>query len=643
MPESTPADEPQIPSIEDITARIEAIADVQDPAVLDQLTADIRAAYEAERNGETVDTGVLTDLTAGLSKVTERRADLAASLAEAQAELDRLDAIMAGDAVELSAEDAAAFDGWTDDELAAVAGWGADEFAALTASVSDVPPEDPDPEVPEAVEPPAEAPAAAAPAAPRTVIVNPNRMPASPAQPQPAETEGAVATLARTGQDATEEDVWREMHRTAQTYGRRQANVEIPVASIRLASSAPRLAEGEDAEAFFNRQLDTLREYRGNQAHTPNTRQASGTLCAPPFVDYAVPVIGSDAQPIGGLFPRGAGGTADQMKTLRFFQALTFDDFTDVDTDTTWGTDAGGATAATVGTGSATATQNALAVDNASSPYPKTALRANCPDYVDCEQRAVWLEIVYDNLGSMAWPEFVAAVRRGGDIALAQLMDEQKLEDWYQAAETSGSTLTSIDQGVNANHNYLRSIVNIVQTDRSNKRDWDTPYVVAQPAWADSLLAVEQLGTAAIAAGQRAITEARAQIARDYNISFTNYLSRFGTTSAAYLTEYGYDTKLPALPADGDTPEMPCQARVGIARDDAAFNRVGDTLNLGVLRTEADLENNDWRTFYETWSRLCFRIPPIVADVNVNPNMLVMGYEHNPQGTSLDYCAGTGS
>jgi hypothetical protein len=56
------------------------------------------------------------------------------------------------------------------------------------------------------------------------------------------------------------------------------------------------------------------------------------------------------------------------------------------------------------------------------------------------------------------------------------------------------------------------------------------------------------------------------------------------------------------------------------------------------------LENNNWRTFYETWQRLCFRIPPIVADINVNPNLLVEGYATGISGAAvLDQCAGTGS
>lgn len=653
MADNTPADEtPEILTPAQIAEQIERLAEITDPTELESLSAGIRAAYEQHRQSDAVDLGILSDLQAGLASVTERQGEIAAEQAEAAAELERLDALVAGTAevVELSAEDAQAFDGWSDEELAAVAEWTAEDFEAVLALSAETPEETVDPETPdepEVVEQPA---AAAASAAPRTVFIN-RGMPASPTQPQPHEETApvAVATLARTGQDVySDSDVlealYGEVKKLSGGAARARVGQEVPVATVHLnVPENARMAPDEDAEAFYARQLGGLRASRGQDAGDELVRQAAGTLCAPVLTDYAVPVIGSLAQPVGGVFPSAAGGTANQMKTLNFVQAMKFSDFTDVTTDTTWGT-AGGTHANTVGIGSATATQNALATDNASSPYPKLAMEANCPTFVTCEQRATWLEIKYDNLGSMAWPEFVEAVRRGGDIALANYLDSLRLEDWYQAAENGGSTLGSVAQAVNANHNYLTTILNIVQTDRSNKRDWDTPYVVVQPAFTDSLLAAEQLGTAAFAGGQRAITEARDQIARDYNISFVNYLGRFGTTSAAYLTEYGYDTILPDLPADSAAPLMPCQVRVGIARDDAGFNRMGDTLNLGVLRTETDLENNFWRTFYESWQRLCFRIPPIVADINVNPNMLLEGYNSNFSGAAVrDLCAGSGS
>lgn len=637
---------PQIPSIEDITARLEQLPEL-DSAGLAQLDADIRARYETDRNPDDgiVDLDHLETLQQNLGNVTDRRAEVAAEEAQAAARLAELDAVMAGEAVELSAEDAAAFDGWSDDELAAVAELSSDEFAALAAlNVTEEPTPETETveEVPQVDEPDLRA----ASARPRTV-----RLPSQPRQPQPADLTATspVATIARTGTDVFDDDaVFHELQsavtKLAGNSGRARVGQEIPVASIHVqVPDNARMRDDENAEAFYARQLGGLRQARGQDPGQTTTRQAAGTFCAPVLTDYAVPVIGSEAQPVGGIFPSASGGTADQMKTLNFVQAMTFSDFTDVTTDTTWGTAGPGATSDTVGIGSATATQNALPVDNASSPYPKLAMEANCPTFVTCEQRATWLEIKYDNLGSMAWPEFVAAVRRGGDIALANYMDALRLQDWFDSAEAAGNDLGQIAQGVNANHNYLRSILNIVMTDRSNKRDWDTPYVVTQPAFLDGLLAVEQLGTAAIATGTRAITEARDQIARDYNISFVNYLGRFGVTSDAYLTDGGYDTILPALPDDGATPEMPCQVRVGIARDDAGFNRIGDTLNLGVLRTETDLANNFWRTFWESWQRLCFRIPPIVADINVNPNMLVMGYDHVPAGTNIDFCAGSGS
>lgn len=626
----------ETPTIEQITTSLENITEL-DTAALADLAAAIRAVYETERNPEDgqVNLDTLTLLRSALETVAEAQSAAAAAEAKLAAELAEIDAVMAGEAVVLSAEDTEAFDGWTDEELATVAGLDADGWTALASLAPEVETTETETETVEEPEPVVQA--ASVSTAPRTV-----RLPASPSQPVPASPE--VAAHAEivdydTERPLTREEMGKTLLRKALSYGK-TPDREVRVATLQAGAALPRMAEDDDPQEFFDRQLTTLRQYRGFE--DGNVRQASGTLCAPPFVDYSVMTLGSEAQPIGSVFPRGAGGTADQMKTLRFFQAIVFDDYTDVDVDTTWGTDAGGSTAATIGIGSATATQNALALDNASSPYPKTAMRANCPSYVDCEQRASWLEIVFDNLGSMAWPEFVAAVERGGRVALARLNESNRLEDWYQAAASNGSVLTPIAQPVNANQNYVRAIIDIVSTDRSNKRDWETPYIVAQPAFADALLVQEVLGTLAVSSGTMALNEARAQIFRDYRISFVNYLDRFGTTAEAYTTVNGNDTVLPTLPADGATPDLPCQVRVGIARDDAGFNRVGDTLDLGVLRTETDLEDNDWRIFYEQWQRLCFRIPPIVADIQFNPNMLVAG-QFTVANASLDLCVGAAS
>jgi len=629
----------ETPTIEQITTSLENITELDTAALADLATA-IRAVYETERNPEDgqVNLDTLTLLRSALETVAEAQSAAAAAEAKLAAELAEIDAVMAGEAVVLSPEDAEAFDGWTDEELAVIADLDADGWTALASLVPEAE-EVTETETSETVEPEPVVQAASVSTAPRTV-----RLPPSPSQPVPASPE--VAAHAEivdydTERPMSREEMGKTLLRKALSYGK-TPDREVRVATLQAGASLPRMAEDDDPQEFFDRQLTALRQYRGFE--DGNVRQASGTLCAPPFVDYSVMTLGSEAQPIGSVFPRGAGGTADQMKTLRFFQAIVFDDYTDVDIDTSWGTDAGGATAATIGIGSATATQNALALNNASSPYPKTAMRANCPTYVDCEQRASWLEIVFDNLGSMAWPEFVAAVERGGRVALARLNESNRLQDWYDSADASGNVLTPIAQPMNANHNYVRAILDIILTDRSNKRDWETPYIVAQPAFANGLLVQEVLGTHAVASGTMALNEARDQIFRDYRVSFVDYYDNFGTTAEAYTTDDGSPTVLPALPTDGATPELPCQVRVGIARDDAGFNRVGDTLDLGVLRTETDLEDNDWRIFYEQWQRLCFRIPPIVADIQFNPKALVAGQvTDDGTTTNLLLCAGAAS
>lgn len=607
------------------------------------LAADIRAAYDtAKADGPAEnETGAewfatLTAFRDGLAAVNDRQVALATEVAEAEQILADLDAEVA--AIGAEPEIDPALEALTDDERAALATLAelSDEDRAAVAElvVVETPAEPdatvtditPDPEAPAAPAAEEETPAARAAAAM-------NRLPARARQPQPAAPARPTARIPGTRTPMEDADVMPALMAAVMAYGDdpQGAGRRERVASVRLGEDVPVLAAGQDFSEFYAEQLGVLRSHR--QAAI-TTRQASGAICAPAMTDYTVIALGTEDQPIGNLFPRGGGVGADAMKNLSFFQALELDDYD-------FGDDAGDASAATKGIGSATATQNNTTPGAAGSPYPKTALRAACPTPVTCEQRAVWLELVFDYLSAAAWPENTEATRQAGRIALAKELEELRLEDWYDAADAANLVLApqTIGQPYSGSHSFVQTILAVVTHDRAQKRDWNAPYVAAIPAWLEPALATEVLAMLDIASGSMDVDQARAEILRRYGVTVTSYLDGFGKSDEARTTSNDFDTFLPRLDAAALVPQLgPCEARIGIARDDAGFVRVGDELNLGVLRTETDLQNNDWRLFEETFSRLCFRQPPIVADVRVDPSAAVAAGI-----TPVDNCAGSGS
>lgn len=616
----------------EITSRLERITELSADE-LATLADDIRAAYEAARNPEpdadgsaVVDFKVLEAFRDGLVIVAERQTEMAAAEAEALERLAALDAEVGAIGTEAQAEEAPA-DAETDPEAdeAVVA-----EAEAIVADAAETATDE--------GEAPAESEDALARAAAALRSV---RVPAAPAPADAPEAPAAVA-LVHSYDDGTplaDAEVSARMASAVRRYGK-VAGREVRVASITASPEIPRISAIEDPRGWFDQQLADLRAHRQASAAKVGTRQASGTLCAPSITDYTVVALGTEDQPVGSLFPTAVGTEADQAKTLEFFQALGWSGFTD-SSDRKFGDDAGDASAATAGIGSATATQNALTPGATTSPYPKTALRIDCLTPATCEQRAIWLELVWDNLNAAAWPEFVAAGDKAGRVALAKELEELRLQDWYDAADAADLVLAAqtIGQPYGANHSMVQALVTLATYDRRNKRDPGAQYVATIPDWAEAALATEMLAMLDIASGSMSVDQAKAELLTRFGITVSTYHDSFGKTTAAKTTSNGFSTALAELSASALTPQFPAEARIGLARDDAAFRRMGGELNLGVLRTETDLERNDWRSFFETWERLCFRVPPIVADVRVNASAHTAG----SVSAVVDNAGGSGS
>lgn len=645
--------------MDEITRRLENLDDLSADE-LAQLSADIRAAYEAARadgpaDGESGEAyaETLIALRDGLRAVTDRQGTLATEQAEADAALAAIDAEMATLAGDLSDEDAAALSALSDEDQATLRDLDEDGRTALAewvTATAEAPAEPETPEEPtaEVVELPTEpeAPAEEDEADRLSRAAAALRRSPRAAQPTPAPEPVEVPVLMRSYDEERPIDakgLAKRLRSQIASYGK-VPDREVRVASIMLDPDLPRIDTIEDPDSWYKEQLADLRAHRqASAAGAANgVRQASGALCAPAKTDYSVVVLGSEDQPTRALFPTAGESDADSNKAVEFVQALTFTQLEDAAGDTFGDDDpSNSSTASTKGIGSATATQNALALNNANSPYPKTTLAIDCPDLVTCEPRMVWAGLRWDNLGASAWPELVAAGDKGMRIALAKEMEELRLQDWYDAADAANRVFAPQTTGqlFSGSHSLVQSLVTLVTFDRNDKRDPNAPYVAVVPHWVAPALASEMLAMLDIASGSMSVEEAKAEIIRRYGITIAEYVDAFGKTTDARTTSNGVSTVLPALSASGLTPQFPAEARIGIARDDAAFVRQGFELDLGVVRTESDIEDNFYRTFMETTTRLCFRDKPIVADVRVNASAHTSG----SVAATVDNAAGSGS
>jgi len=633
----------------EITADIERLSADAASFTADELaalSADIRAIYESVKSdGPGEDEtgaeffGTLTALRDGLRAVTLRQGEIVAEQADAEQLLADLDAevtVLSGD---ITAEDADALNALDDDGRNALAALDADGLAALAALAA----------APEVVEPVEDTPIAdvveITPPAPE---VEEDRLERAASalrsrqvrQPAPAPEAPQAVSLVHAYDDGTPLDGPGLTRRLASAIGRygNTPDREVRVASVTLNTDVERVENIADPKAWFDDQLAGLRQHRQASAAAPGVRQAAGTLCAPPLTDYSVTAIGSEDQPTRALFPTAGGSEADNNKTLEFVQALGFSGFVDANAATFGADNPDSATGSRLGIGSATATQNAAAGN--ASQYPKAPLAIACPTLVTCEMRLVWASLLWDNLGAAAWPELVAAGDMAGKVALAKEQEELRLQDWFDAADSANQVLApqTTGQPYSGTHAMVQTLLTLATFDRTAKRDPNAQYVAIVPDWAAAALAPEMLAMLDIAAGTMSLEQAKAEIFTRFGITVGEYHDGFGKSVDARTTTSGDSTVLPALTASALVPQFPCSARIGLARDDAGFVRQGLELNLGVLRTQANIEANEYQTFYESGTRLCFRIPPIVADVKVNASSAVAAGV-----TPVDNCSGSGS
>jgi hypothetical protein len=590
-----------------IQERLEAIADLSIEEI-DQLAGDIREAYKTMRDSGEVDLELGAQYVAGLSVVATRREELEAELVAAQEELAALDAAVFGaDTKEEEAKDDVATDEVSADD--AVVG----EADVETKTEAEAETEEVTAEDKELVETQAST---------RRIL----KMPAVEAGKQASipESEETVsngqildaednvvafeklpALLDRAAKSA------RSMTQAqlAATIGTEGATPKSTIMKLSVSDALPhvgRFADFETSDEAFKALLKEKRDQRSADSRAV----ASGGACAPRRQEYAINVIGGDAQSVGDSL---VSVTSDG-KGVSFFRDLEFSDMT-----ANW----------TGGINSYTEAQ-----DISAAAYPKGIATVNCPTTSNCDKEIREKGINFGNWMTWAFPELVSAIQEGGNAQFARHLEEKRLTAIYDYANTLSNVLVDTSQNLDASINFVDKILRLVTADRRDNRLGDGQrYIAYIPRWARAQL---QVGMIAMldGLGDGLSVEAGAfEVLRRWNVDIVFYDDAFksGTGTAGNLP-----TNIQA--AVGTTvPLWQTTVRVGLVRDDAVYLDRGPTLDLGLVRTQDDIEQNNYTLFYETLEGICFKNKGVfVLDLLLCPN----GAQ---AGTVTPTCAGVTS
>lgn len=586
-----------------IQERLESIADLSIEEI-DQLAADIREAYKTMRDSGEVDLELGAQYVAGLSVVATRREELEAELVAAQEELAALDAAVFGaeakeDEVkeeesaeateEVVAEDAAEEVTGEDDKEEVVA---EDkelvDTQAATRRILKMP----------AVESGKQA---SVPESEETVS-NGQILDAEDNVVAFEKVPALLDRAAKSARSMTEEQL-------AATINTEGATPKSTVMKLSVSDAIPhvgRFADFETSDEAFNALLKEKRDQRSEDSRAV----ASGGACAPRRQEYAINVIGGAAQSVGDSL---VSVTSDG-KGVSFFRDLEFSTMT-----TNW---SGGINSYTE------------AQDISAANYPKGIATVTCPTVSTCDKEIREKGIRFGNWMSWAFPELISAIQEGGNAQFARHLEEKRLTAIYDYANTLSNVLVDTSQNLDASINFVDKILRIVTADRRDNRLGDGQrYIAYIPRWARAQFQVGMISMLDGLGDGLSVEAGAFEILRRWNVDIVFYDDAFksGTGTAGNLP-----TSIQA--AVGTTvPLWQTTVRVGLVRDNAVYLDRGPTLDLGLVRTQSDIEQNNYTLFYETLEGICFKNKGVfVLDLLVCPN----GAQ---AGTVTPSCAGVTS
>ena len=321
--------------------------------------------------------------------------------------------------------------------------------------------------------------------------------------------------------------------------------------------------------------------------------KAAGGPCVVPRQEFGFAAIGGDCEPVGAFLPR----VQSDAKSTSFYE--------DVDA---FGT--------TLTNGVNIYTK---AEDISGAEYPKGCAELACPNPVVCDKDIIEKCLKVGNWVNKAWPEYVDAMQGVLDTHLANVAEQYRLNKIWLKANSLNNYFVETTQSVGATDGMLDIILRYVSKDRAGLRDCSgARYNVILDEEVKQILTVDIARKFGFGSDRLNADSAVFELLRreNINIGFKKDRDAFGvangTAGAAATSLVGTGAVL---------PKWDKLTRMAIFRDGSIVEEMGPELDLGIFRTQDDVENNNYSMFMEYWTSICFRNRHVfVVDAPICPN-----------------------
>jgi hypothetical protein len=260
--------------------------------------------------------------------------------------------------------------------------------------------------------------------------------------------------------------------------------------------------------------------------------------------------------------------------------------------------------------------------DISGAKYPKECIIEGCADTATCEIEARHYCVKHSNWTVMTSPENYGAALERASNAWSRITEQYWMQKIHDKAVADGHKLGTLPYlaGDNAVNSFISTISNLVARLKSRGRFCGvTGWTLYAPSTVKYLLQEDLMRANGFANGP-SINQVLATLSAEFGINVVFYIDLFGTTAAANLTAAG-ETTMPMSDVTGSQFMLPRQYRFALVRNGSLVKRDAGTINLGVVRTETDIENNMFGTFFEDFKNLCFLGKgTYVFDIDMCPN-----------------------
>lgn len=258
--------------------------------------------------------------------------------------------------------------------------------------------------------------------------------------------------------------------------------------------------------------------------------------------------------------------------------------------------------------------------------YPKPCVTVGCIESATCTIEAQSFCTLHSNWKQMAAPEqFEAAVLMAANSFAGQ--EEQAwMQKFYDKANADGHVLGLLPylDGDSASNTIISQLLNITGRLESRGRFCSTEsYTLYAPTTVRSVLAEDLYRNGGLS-GATTVEALLSAISTKFNVNIVWYKDPFGETAAANVV--AGEPTMPFADITGADYRLPRNYRFLLVRNGSVVKRDSGSIDLGMIRTETDIEQNTFRFFNENFKNLCFLSNGIyVFDSVLCPNGVLPG------------------